>query len=105
MSNLLRVRPQARQDIIDCFLRIEEDRPSSAYEFLDAVDNAFGLLRENPLMAIDQAVENPRLEGLQKWPMANPFGKYLIFFLPHEGIDVIRVLHGKRDWAQLLEDE
>jgi toxin ParE1/3/4 len=42
------------------------------------------------------------LSGLRRWPVRE-FENVLIFYLPRDdGISVVRVLHGARDWWSLL---
>lgn len=41
---------------------------------------------------------------LRRACVAIPCGHYLIFYLPLEdGIEVVRVLHGARDWEPLFD--
>jgi toxin ParE1/3/4 len=47
----------------------------------------------------------PRLADLRRWPVSG-FPNHLIFYQPTEGgIEVVRVLHGARDLATMLENE
>ena len=47
-------------------------------------------------------LHSPSLAGMRKWPI-HDFRNYRIFYLPRpDGISVVRVLDGSRDWWGLL---
>lgn len=83
----------------------EEASLEVALRFLEAADKAFANLAQMPDMAPVRQFLNPRLGGLRMWPMPD-FSNHLIFYRPTaEGIDVVRVLHAKRDIEGVFEEE
>jgi|APTNR8051073442_1049403.scaffolds.fasta_scaffold102300_2 plasmid stabilization system protein ParE len=34
-----------------------------------------------------------------------PCGNYLIFYAVSEGVEIVRILHGARDWAAILDED
>jgi len=45
---------------------------------------------------------HPDLAGMRKWRVKD-FDNHLIFYLPRpDGVSIVRVLHGSRDWWTLL---
>ena len=76
-----------------------------AIRFLERAEESFALLAGMPLMGRRYLSEQPRLRDLRTWQV-NGFESYRVFYRPVEGgIEVVRVLHGVRDIAALLETE
>ena len=47
-------------------------------------------------------LRHPDLAGMRKWRVKD-FDNFLIFYLPRpDGVSIVRVLHGARDWWSLL---
>jgi toxin ParE1/3/4 len=62
-------------------------------------------LARNPAIGWLYPTDNPRLRGLRAFAIGR-FRSYLIFYRHIEDtLDVIRVLHGRRDLASLLRRE
>jgi toxin ParE1/3/4 len=56
-------------------------------------------------MGSPKAFSNPALAGLRSWPVRG-FPVIRIYYLVTEkSLQIVRVLHGKRDIHTLLEDE
>lgn len=93
-----RKSPEAERDLIDIWKYIARDSKSTATQFIDRLHAQMGKLAEQPGMGRE------RLEfgtGVRSFPV----GDFLIFY--HEsgiGIDVIRVLSGRRDLRSIVED-
>jgi toxin ParE1/3/4 len=91
--------PRARHDLTDVFRHIAEVNPDAAARCVRQVDQKARLLALSPQMG--QVAEELAAE-LRRFPVGN----YLIFYRPTgRGIEVVRVLHGARDWAALFRDE
>jgi toxin ParE1/3/4 len=89
MPHILK-RPRAEADLIDIWRYIAQDSPANADRMLDRISETLNRLAAVPFMGQARFDLAP---GLRMFPVGN----YLIFFRPIEGgIDVIRVLHGKR---------
>jgi toxin ParE1/3/4 len=98
-------RPQARLDILEQAIYLgEEASEEVALRFIEAVDAAFRRLASTPEIGRRRDFRNPRLVGLRSWPVPG-FEKHLVFYRVEEGcVEIVRVLHGARDLAFVLED-
>lgn len=99
---------RARQDVVEAFLYIAEESPTSSVEagerFLGAVRGSLELLSKSPEMGRRYESTRPGLEGFRWFPVKG-FGKHLIFYVPiADGIRFVRLLHGMRDIARELEE-
>jgi toxin ParE1/3/4 len=83
-------RPRAEADLLDIWRYIAQDSPATADRLLDRIRDTLSRLAAMPLMGQARFDLAP---GLRMFPVGN----YLIFFRPaQDGIEVIRILHGKR---------
>jgi len=94
----LRWSAAAREDLADIAAAIARDNPSRATtyanELLRSADKILDAPRGYPLV-VDFAAQGIRRRG---------HGNYLIFYrVGDEEIVVLRVLHGARDYASLLD--
>jgi len=98
------VRPRADTEIDALADFIAKDNPGAAFRFLDAVQETFDMIGEQPGIGSRRYAHLPMLEGLRMWPVTN-FEKHLVFHIERPGyIDVLRVLHGSRNLpAALME--
>jgi toxin ParE1/3/4 len=92
-------RPLAKIDLADIWDYIAEDTESRADAFIDAIDQKFNVLAEQPAMG------RPReelAEGLRSFPI----GQYIIFYQTVPGgIEIVRVLHGARDLGAIFNSD
>ena len=92
-------RPQAIRDLSDIAVYLAEESGSDdlAFRFLDAAETAFEQLAAMPAMGVMREYRDPALADVRMWRIAE-FNHHLIFYRSAEsGIEVIRVLHAKRD--------
>jgi toxin ParE1/3/4 len=92
-------RPQAIRDLADIavYLSQKSGIDHLAFRFLDAAESSFEQLAAMPEMGLKREYHNPALADVRMWRITD-FESYLIFYRPAQnGIDVIRVLHAKRD--------
>ncbi len=83
---------RAEIDLIEIWGYIAKDDPLAADRQLDRIDAACEMLAENPR-------GGPRREDLARDLRFYPVGNYLIFYAAaDDGITVVRVLHGARDY-------
>jgi toxin ParE1/3/4 len=83
-------RPRADADLLEIWRYIAQDSPANADRMLDRIRDTLNRLAAMPFMGQARFDLAP---GLRMFPVGN----YLIFFRPvQDGIEVIRVLHGKR---------
>jgi toxin ParE1/3/4 len=84
-------RPQAEADLDDIWEHIAEDNPDAADKVLDDIGERCAMLAQFPMIGTSRDELFPALRSLA-------VGHYVIFYLPlDDGIDVVRVLHGKRN--------
>jgi toxin ParE1/3/4 len=97
MTNL---RPKAEVDLLeiwDFIFQAAGERRADA--FIDRIKATFGNLETFPEMGKARPDFGYNLRSITE-------GNYLIFYQPtSDGIDIVRVLHGARDFEALLEDD
>lgn len=81
------------------------DRPEIATRFRDAVRQTIKSLRQNPLVGPRHFSGNPHLQNLRSWPVVGFEAIRIYYLMDEEVLQVIRILHGKRDVKRILEDE
>jgi toxin ParE1/3/4 len=79
--------------------------PQTAIRFLENAEATFRRLLASPEIGARYDPAHPRLSDLRFLSIIR-FRKYLAFYRPRpDGIEVVRVLHGARDIASLLDAE
>jgi len=92
-------RPRALIDLAEIWDYIAEDSTARADTFSALIDDKFHALARRP------GIGRARPE-LGKDIRSFVVGQYVVLYLPlPNGIDVIRVLHGARDIAEIFRDE
>ena len=94
---------QAREDLLDIYLRIADEQPTAAERYLKRIEDAIFLLSEQPRMG---APRNDLVTGLRAL-IERP---YLIFYrlVPDssdqaaELVEIVRVIDGRRDLPTLF---
>lgn len=96
-------RAAARRDLIGHYVHLAEYAGlDTAERFLYGARASFEALANQPMVGAPVKLRNAALAELRKWPVKD-FANYLIFYLPRpDGVSVVRVLYGKRDWWTLL---
>jgi toxin ParE1/3/4 len=79
--------------------------PEVAVRFRDAVRRTVQSLRLHPLIGPRYTSSNPQFQNLRSWPVAGFEGIRIYYLLDEDAIDVLRILHGKRDVKRFLERE
>ena len=99
----VRQHDAARRDLVEHFVYLAEEAGlDTAERFLRNAETSFNLLATQPKMGASLSLRRPELAELRKWRVAG-FDNFLIFYLPrNDGISVVRVLQGSRDWWSLL---
>ena len=99
MGRLLR-RPAARRDLIDIYRFIaEQSGHDRAAAYLQRIEDRLNLVSEQPGLGQTRL---PRFRDVRVLPSDS----HLLFYRERssrDGIELIRVLHGARDWQTLLE--
>jgi toxin ParE1/3/4 len=91
--------PQAVRDLVHAAVYLTERSGSDdlAFRFLEKAEACFKQLAAMPQMGARRQYHDPALAGIRIWRIAG-FDNYLVFYRPTgRGIEIIRVLHAKRD--------
>ena len=102
--NRVERRPQAIRDLSDIavYLAQQSGNDDLAFGFLAAAEAGFDQLAAMPAMGVAREYFDRELAGIRMWRIAG-FDNYLIFYRSAEsGIEIIRVLHAKRDIGSLF---
>jgi toxin ParE1/3/4 len=92
-----RVSDVARSDLDEIWLYIAQDNLDAADKFIRVVVSRFPKLAAMPLIGRHREELSPRLRSF-------PVSRYVVFYRPIEnGIEIVRVLHGARDFPPLFE--
>ena len=84
-------RSEAEADVIDIWGFIAEDSITEADRWVDRLDERLQLWATQPMIGRARDELAPGIRSMA-------FGRYVVFFAPiHDGIDIVRVLHGSRD--------
>ena len=87
----VRKLPSAKEDLFEIWTFIAADNTNAADTWIDKLDAQFSLLATQPLIG---KARDELAKGLRSFP----FGRYVIFYLPHiNGITVVRIIHSARD--------
>ncbi len=90
-------RPRAQADLIEAVLWLRENTSVRvAEDFVDEVEQALGLLSRHPLAGSGYAGLRLGIPGLRSFRVKGT--PYVLFSLAEDRrIDLVRVLHGRRD--------
>ena len=99
------LRDAAVKDLDDLAAHIQRDSPQTAIRFLEAAEETFQFLARTPELGGVFELPNRSLSGMRRWRIKG-FRNILVFYRPiARGVEIIRVLHGARDFAALFGDE
>ena len=105
MSHKIVRSQQARIDVLDIADFIAETSLNASDRFLYATEEAYKLLADIPGIGALRDFGNSQYAGMRQWPIPG-FKKYLIFYRTWDDeIEILRVLHGTRNLAQLFYPE
>ena len=94
--NQYRVSDEASADLEEIWIFIAQDDPDAADRFIRTIVSRFPKLASMPQMGRQRNDLASRLRSF-------PVGSYIIFYRPmDDGIEVVRVLHGARDFPPLF---
>lgn len=98
------VRPAARRDLLDHYDYLSfEAGAAMAVRFLAAVESATQMLAARPGIGRLCGFSGRISSRFRQWPVPG-FENWPIFYIPYPNkVDIVRVLHGARDLASILE--
>ena len=92
-----RVSEAAKSDLQEIWLYIAQDSPDVADKFVRFLVSRFPLLASMPEMGRSR-------DDLASHLRSFPVKSYVIFYRPADiGVEIVRVLHGARDFPPLFE--
>lgn len=95
---------EARTDMVGAFEYIGRESPESAERFLDACERTFERLARWPRMGHRREGVHRRFRRVRSFRVEG-FPNYVVFYEPIEnGILIVRVLHGARDFGALFDE-
>lgn len=99
-------REAAKRDLTRQWLWYAENASIEvADRFLRAADKTLEQLAIMPESGIPVFVRNTDLQGIRRFPVSDGFEKILLFYFPlHDGIDLVRVVHGNRDLERFFAE-
>ncbi|MBZ5607157.1 MAG: type II toxin-antitoxin system RelE/ParE family toxin [Acidobacteriia bacterium] len=105
MTRGILIRPAASRDLDEHARYIARDSGLEvALRFYDAAEETFTLLRLHPLIGRRTPLRNPFLAHT-RMPAVKNFGNYVVFYRPvSKGIEIVRVIHGSRDFESMVEE-
>lgn len=105
MPRILR-RPAAEDDLAAQWVWYAENGGTEvADRFLSAVQATLSALARRPASGTLLTTGVRELQGIRRFRVGGGFERILLFYIPvPNGIDLIRVIHGSRDWEHILID-
>lgn len=100
-------REAASDDVVRQFryYLIDQNLPELALHFRGALRHTVEALRRHPFVGARYRTSNQQLHNLRSWPVAGFEAIRIYYLAAGDVIEVIRVLHGKRDLKQILDRE
>ncbi len=98
-------RPLASRDVVEIALYLAEESGSEeiAARFLDAAESSFEQLSVMPEVGATRSDASGTIPDLRMWPVSG-FRSHLVFYrLTPTGVEIVRVLHAKRDTRAILD--
>jgi toxin ParE1/3/4 len=98
------IRDAARRDLVDYYeYFVEFSDRATADRFRSAIDSVLQQLAAMPHLGVARQFRNAELAGTRMWPVRG-FREFIIFYRPIvDGIEVLRLLHAKRDYRRILD--
>jgi|ERR1035438_3580825 toxin ParE1/3/4 len=98
-------REAAKRDLIRQWVWYAENATLEvADRFLTAAESTLAEIATHPGSGRPVFTRRGELQGLRRVPIGDGFEKLLLFYSPMpDGVDLVRVLHGSRDLAQILD--
>ncbi len=105
MSAQIVIWPEAQSDLDDqAEYYLDNASLEIALQFLAAADETFALIVAQPMMGSERRLSDPALRS-SRWVLLKRFEEHIVFYRPNEDrVEILRVLHGKRDLQVLLGD-
>ncbi len=94
--------PAARDDLDAIHSYISADNSQVADRVIDSAFETFALLTRNPELGRGRNFQKPSLRALRSFGIST-YPNYVIFYrLKEDVVEIVRVLHGARDFDELF---
>ncbi len=105
MARVLK-REAAKRDLIAQWVWYAENAGVDvADRFLAAAQKTLELLARQPESGAPYVSRESEVSRIRRFPVSDGFETILLFYLPlKDGVDLVRVVHGRRDLEQLLAE-
>ena len=105
MNRFARYEARANQDIEEIFDYLDQRNEIAADRFYDAVNKTVQQLLSMPELGERCQFRSPRTKGMRVWQVYD-FANYLLFYrIQNSTLQILRVIHGARDYAAIFNDE
>jgi len=102
---LLDLAAEADADIEEIGFYFAQNAPEVEERFLKAFYETVRLLASSPNLGERCQFRSPRTKGMRMW-LVSGFSNYLIFYrLQENTLQIVRVIHGARDYASIFNNE
>lgn len=97
---LFRIADKARDDLVSIwsYIAIENDAPDAADKVMNQLEQVFRQLGKHPLIGRSRPAFAPDLRSFPK-------GNYVVFYRSTDCVEIVRVLHGKRNVDRILKED
>ena len=104
-SLILDITVNAQADIAEIGFYFAERDLDVKTRFYQAIDQTLQTLVRSPYLGERCRFRSPKTKGIRIWQVYG-FSNYLVFYRPQdERLEVLRVLHGARDYATIFNGE
>ncbi|MCL2743537.1 MAG: type II toxin-antitoxin system RelE/ParE family toxin [Planctomycetaceae bacterium] len=105
MNRFAHYEEEAKQDLAEIFDYLDMNSETAADKFYDAVEKTILRLLKSPDLGEFCRFDNPKTEGMRIWRVSG-FPNHLIFYRSKdEMLQILRVLHGARDYETIFNEE
>jgi toxin ParE1/3/4 len=105
MNRLAHYEAEALQDLVEIFDYLDLRSETVADRFYSAVAKTVQQLLDSPELGERCRFRNPKMKGIRVWQITG-FPNHLIFYRPQgDTLQILRVLHGARDYAAMFNEE
>ena len=96
-------KPAAEKDVAHLVHHFFSQSAETASRFYAAVEDGCKQLAETPEVGGQIASSSEATSGIRVWVVPG-FRNHLIFYRPlTNGVEIVRILHGARDWRTILD--
>lgn len=104
MARRVRWTATAEADLADAFVELDAESPQAAGRLLDVIETATAMLLRHPGLGRSCGFRSARAKYVRSWVLG--FATRVLYYRGiDDGIEVIRMLHGRRDVRRIVDAE